>query len=138
MVYGREWHFATDVLTTITTSKTREHDRRRFDEITHGNSYLQRVDVPNPEHSFSFFEIVAPLGAGAMGEVYRGHQAQSECGVEVSARPLCPRRGQDGARFQREAQTLAERRMVPVRSYAKGCSAENVQFAGVATTYAVG
>src|SRR5437667_11262370 len=54
------------------------------------------------------YEIVAPLGAGGMGEVYRARD--SRLGREVALKVLPAAVANDGermARFQREAQTLA-------------------------------
>src|SRR5213592_869716 len=54
------------------------------------------------------YEIVAPLGAGGMGEVYRARD--SRLGREVALKVLPTAVANDAermARFQREAQTLA-------------------------------
>src|SRR5712692_5231420 len=54
------------------------------------------------------YEIVAPLGAGGMGEVYRGRDPR--LGRNVALKVLPAALAQDGdrmARFQREAQVLA-------------------------------
>src|SRR6266513_761450 len=57
---------------------------------------------------FGPYEIVAPLGAGGMGEVYRARD--SKLGREVAIKVLPPAFAEDAARmarFEREAQTLA-------------------------------
>jgi len=54
------------------------------------------------------YEIVALLGAGGMGEVYRGRD--SRLGRDVALKVLLPKFAADSermARFQREAQVLA-------------------------------
>ena len=54
------------------------------------------------------YEIVAPLGAGGMGEVYRAHD--TKLGRDVAIKVLLPAVADDRerlARFQREAQILA-------------------------------
>jgi eukaryotic-like serine/threonine-protein kinase len=57
---------------------------------------------------FGPYEIVAPLGAGGMGEVYRAHD--SKLGRDVAIKTLPPEFAGDPerlARFRREARTLA-------------------------------
>ena len=54
------------------------------------------------------YEIVAPLGAGGMGEVYRAHDAK--LGRDVAIKVLPPSVAGDAerlTRFEREAQALA-------------------------------
>ena len=54
------------------------------------------------------YVIVAPLGAGGMGEVYRAHD--TKLGRQVAIKILPEAFSRDGdrlARFQREAQVLA-------------------------------
>jgi serine/threonine protein kinase len=54
------------------------------------------------------YEIVAPLGAGAMGEVYRAHDTKLNRAVAIKV--LAPRFASDPerlARFRREAKLLA-------------------------------
>ena len=54
------------------------------------------------------YEIVAPLGAGAMGEVYRAHDIKLNRAVAIKV--LAPRFASDPerlARFRREAKLLA-------------------------------
>ena len=54
------------------------------------------------------YEIVAPVGAGGMGEVYRARDTRLERTVAIKVIPqeFAPD-GQRMARFQREAQVLA-------------------------------
>src|ERR1700736_3139703 len=57
---------------------------------------------------FGSYEILAPLGAGGMGEVYRAHDAK--LGRAVALKVLSPALACDAdymARFIREAQALA-------------------------------
>ena len=54
------------------------------------------------------YDIVAPLGAGGMGEVYRAHDAKLHRDVANKILPEAFAADADRvARFQREAQTLA-------------------------------
>src|SRR5262245_1812163 len=54
------------------------------------------------------FEILAPLGAGGMGEVYRARDTRLERTVAIKALPeLFARDPERRARFEREARTLA-------------------------------
>src|SRR5262245_10885798 len=54
------------------------------------------------------YEIVAPLGAGGMGEVYRGRDARLGRDVAIKVLPdLFAGDPERLARFHREAQTLA-------------------------------
>src|SRR5688500_19560457 len=54
------------------------------------------------------YEIVAPLGAGGMGEVYRAHDTQLQRNVAIKILPDLFAGDPDRlARFQREAQLLA-------------------------------
>jgi serine/threonine protein kinase len=55
-------------------------------------------------------EVVAPLGAGAMGEVYRASDSQLGRDVALKVSPAALLRDPERiARFQREAQVLASR-----------------------------
>ena len=54
------------------------------------------------------YEIVAPIGAGGMGEVYRAHDSKLNRDVAVKVLPASLAKDADFlARFQREAQVLA-------------------------------
>jgi eukaryotic-like serine/threonine-protein kinase len=54
------------------------------------------------------YEILAPLGAGGMGEVYRAHDTQLECEVAIKVLPDALAGDPDRlARFDREAKILA-------------------------------
>ena len=57
---------------------------------------------------FGAFEIVAALGAGGMGEVYRARDTRLHRDVAIKTLPAAPGHDPDAvARFQREAQLLA-------------------------------
>jgi len=59
-------------------------------------------------HILGPYEIVAPLGAGSMGEVYRARDLR--LGRDVAIKVLPPTLAQDAAalaRFEREAKVLA-------------------------------
>jgi serine/threonine protein kinase len=56
------------------------------------------------------YEVVAPFGAGGMGEVYRASDSQLGRDVAVKVLPAALLRDPERiARFQREAQVLASR-----------------------------
>jgi serine/threonine protein kinase/tetratricopeptide (TPR) repeat protein len=58
--------------------------------------------------SFSFYEILAPLGAGAMGEVYRARDTRLDREVAIKVLPRVMAADRDRlARFRREAKALA-------------------------------
>ena len=62
----------------------------------------------NPGDKLGPYEIVSPLGAGGMGEVYRARDPKLN--REVAIKVLPPALANDAdylARFQREAQALA-------------------------------
>ena len=62
----------------------------------------------SPDTRLAAYEIVAALGAGGMGEVYRARD--TELGCDIAIKILPPSFAQDServARFQREAQMLA-------------------------------
>ncbi|MGN6593723.1 MAG: protein kinase domain-containing protein [Terriglobales bacterium] len=57
---------------------------------------------------FGPYEIVAPLGAGGMGEVYRAHDAALKRDIALKVLPAAlAQDGERRARFEREAQVLA-------------------------------
>jgi Protein kinase domain len=61
-----------------------------------------------PGTRFGTYEIVAPIGAGGMGEVYRAHDASLKRDVAIKVLPASLAGDADRlARFQREAETLA-------------------------------
>src|SRR4026208_2474039 len=63
--------------------------------------------LPSGTHLGSY-EIVAPLGAGGMGEVYRARDAKLGRDVAIKVLPEdFARDSERVARFQREAQVLA-------------------------------
>lgn len=54
------------------------------------------------------YEILAPLGAGGMGEVYRAHDSKLKREVAIKVLPEAFAHDSDRmARFQREAEVLA-------------------------------
>src|SRR5262245_19140330 len=58
--------------------------------------------------SFGLYEILAPLGAGGMGEVYRARDLKLQRDVALKVLPDAVARDADRrARFEREAQVLA-------------------------------
>ena len=62
----------------------------------------------NPGTKFGPYEILAPLGAGGMGEVYRARDTRLDRDVAIKVLPA--RLAQDAkrlARFEREAKVLA-------------------------------
>ena len=55
------------------------------------------------------FEILAPLGAGGMGEVYRAHDERLERDVAIKVLPDAVSENPDRlARFEREARAVAK------------------------------
>jgi len=54
------------------------------------------------------YEILAPLGAGGMGEVYRGRDTKLDRDVAIKVLPAAFAKDRDRlARFEREAKALA-------------------------------
>ncbi|MGP0071032.1 MAG: protein kinase domain-containing protein [Bryobacteraceae bacterium] len=54
------------------------------------------------------YEILAPIGAGGMGEVYRARDTKLECDVAIKVLPAVLAQGPERlARFEREAKVLA-------------------------------
>jgi serine/threonine protein kinase len=61
-----------------------------------------------PGSRFGTYEIIAPLGAGGMGEVYRARDTRLDRDVALNVLPLAFTRDPDRlARFEREAKVLA-------------------------------
>ena len=59
-------------------------------------------------HSSGPYEVVAPIGAGGMGEVYRGRDTRLQRDVAIKVLPSRPSfDGQASARFDREARAIA-------------------------------
>jgi serine/threonine-protein kinase len=66
------------------------------------------IDVLKPGTTLGPYEIVAPLGVGGMGEVYRAHDTKLNRDVALKILPEAFATDPDRlARFTREAQTLA-------------------------------
>ena len=64
--------------------------------------------MPAPGEKFGPYDIVAKLGAGGMGEVYKAHDPKLNRDVAIKVLPIALANDADYlARFQREAQTLA-------------------------------
>ena len=61
-----------------------------------------------PGHSLSFYEILGPLGAGAMGEVYRAKDTRLDREVAIKVLPTHFAEDEDRLRrFEREAKSIA-------------------------------
>ena len=61
-----------------------------------------------PGHPLSFYEILGPLGAGGMGEVYRASDTRPEREVAIKVLPENMADDEERLRrFEREAKTLA-------------------------------
>src|SRR5437764_3076323 len=62
----------------------------------------------SPGARLGAYEIVAPIGAGGMGEVYRAHDTKLDRAVAIKVLPASMAKEPERlARFQREAQVLA-------------------------------
>src|SRR6478752_5895309 len=62
----------------------------------------------SPGDKFGQYEIVAPIGAGGMGEVYRARDTKLKRDVAIKVLPEAFARDPERmARFQREAEVLA-------------------------------
>ena len=62
----------------------------------------------NPGSRLTHYEILSPLGAGGMGEVYRARDTKLNRDVAIKVLPAALANDADYlARFQREAQALA-------------------------------
>jgi serine/threonine protein kinase len=64
-----------------------------------------------PGDKLGLYEIIAPLGAGGMGEVYRARDSKLNRDVAIKVLPAAfANDAQYMARFEREAQVLASAR----------------------------
>ena len=72
-------------------------------------SYNTRISMPlTPGIRMGSYEILAPLGAGGMGEVYRAKDSKLKREVALKVLPEAFARDSERvARFQREAEVLA-------------------------------
>ena len=75
-----------------------------------------------PGTRFGPYEILAPLGAGGMGEVYRARDTELDRPVAVKVLPdLFASDPERLARFEREAKTLASLNRSEERRVGKEC-----------------
>jgi eukaryotic-like serine/threonine-protein kinase len=61
----------------------------------------------SPGERLSHYEIVAPIGSGGMGEVYRAIDVRLDRAVAVKVLPMSARRPALRQRFEREARAVA-------------------------------
>ena len=66
------------------------------------------MEEMNPGDKLGPYEILAPIGSGGMGEVYRAHDTKLKRDVALKVLPATfLRDGDRMSRFQREAEVLA-------------------------------
>ena len=83
-----------------------------LDELRSASGTMRFEDQPTPAlaagHRLGNYDVVAPLGAGGMGEVYRAHDARlgRDVAIKILPHALTTDAGRR-ARFEREARVLA-------------------------------
>ena len=62
-----------------------------------------------PKTRLGHYEIVGPIGAGGMGEVYRGRDTKLDRGVAIKVLPAAVAQDRERlARFEREAKVFGQ------------------------------